>query len=1038
MKKLSINIKSVSAFLSTAAAVLMLLVPPFAEAQAQTASGTVSGTVLDQSGNPMAGATIIATGKGGKTGTMADASGKYSIKAGPEDVIEVQYLGYVSQSAKVGSKKVIDFTLAEDENMLEETVVIGYGTVKKQDLTGSVTNVKMNDLKSAPQFSVDNALQGRIAGADIMSTSGEPGATTTIRIRGSRSITASNEPLIVVDGIMDAIHDLNDLNSDDIASISVLKDASSTAIYGSRGANGVIIVTTKAGTGNKGKTNVSFKADVGFSQLPRKLDIMNAAEFAMYRNDLAAFGSDANNPDKAGWDTPLSESIYADPLSRTGTDWIDAITRTALYQNYALTISGASDKGNYYTSFSYNDADGIIKDSGQKRFTGRVKFERQLFKWLKASYSGSYTWRHNDQAKASIGGTAWYNSAMYLNPFIKPTDSFNPLYNGGQKINNPIALIKNNTYYLERHSTNHSFSVDVTPFKNFVIKSTFSYYLYQRHTYRYYPGTLPAKAENEGGEAYRAEWDEHSLSSETTIRYNFNKNGHTLVPMLGYSAYSFLSHDFSLSGKGYTDDAVMWNNMNAVLDKETYSASTGYSKKTKNSVFARLDYNWKSRYYLTATVRGDGASNFAENNKWAFFPSAALRWNVANEPFMKNVKWIDDLSVRASYGITGNDAISAYRSLAVNSTTTGGYLFDGSQPVATYRSRLDSPDLKWEKTTLYNLAIDWSMFKNRLNITAEIYYSKTKDLLLNVQVPTNTGYSTYLANKGTTSNKGIELSIESVNINRRNFQWSTAFTISHNEQKVLDIGQDDFVVAYSSPGNNSYMMYGYVNGYPLNSLWGFKYGGTWKSTEEVERNKVTKTYAATSNTLGGPRYYDINHDGTLDQKDLVYQGNSDPVLYGGLQNNFYWKGFRLGIFFNYSLGGKIYNYSEFYMAGSIFTNQYRYMLDAWHPTRNPESDIPRAGGKTDAALASDFMIHDASYIRLKNVSLGYTLDLQKYRCPLKDITFTVSGENLYLWKNYNGFDPDVNSSGTSSTLRRLDIGAYPKSRTIMFSIQIRY
>lgn len=337
MKKLSINIKSVSAFLSTAAAVLMLLVPPFAEAQAQTASGTVSGTVLDQSGNPMAGATIIATGKGGKTGTMADASGKYSIKAGPEDVIEVQYLGYVSQSAKVGSKKVIDFTLAEDENMLEETVVIGYGTVKKQDLTGSVTNVKMNDLKSAPQFSVDNALQGRIAGADIMSTSGEPGATTTIRIRGSRSITASNEPLIVVDGIMDAIHDLNDLNSDDIASISVLKDASSTAIYGSRGANGVIIVTTKAGTGNKGKTNVSFKADVGFSQLPRKLDIMNAAEFAMYRNDLAAFGSDANNPDKAGWDTPLSESIYADPLSRTGTDWIDAITRTALYQNYALT-----------------------------------------------------------------------------------------------------------------------------------------------------------------------------------------------------------------------------------------------------------------------------------------------------------------------------------------------------------------------------------------------------------------------------------------------------------------------------------------------------------------------------------------------------------------------------------------------------------------------------------------------------------------------------------------------------------------------------
>ena len=1006
-----------------------------AYAQSKTGQMTVTGTVLDLEGNPMIGATVVIQGT--KNGAVTDEQGKYSLKTKQGDVLEVLYMGYLSQKIKVGSRNVIDFVLEEDQNMLEDVVVIGYGSVRKQDLTGSVTNVKMNDLKSAPQFSVDNALQGRIAGADIMSTSGEPGATTTIRIRGSRSITASNEPLIVVDGIMDAIHDLNDLNSDDIASISVLKDASSTAIYGSRGANGVIIVTTKAGSGNKGKSNITFKADFGVSHLPTKLDIMNASEFALYRNDLAAFGSDANNPDKAGWDTPLSNSVYSDPMTRQGTDWIEAITRTGIYQNYALTLSGSADKGTYYTSFSYNDTEGVIQDSGQRRFTGRVKFDRQIFKWLKASYSGSYTWRHNDEAKASIGGTAWYNAAQYLNPFIRPQDSFNPLYNGGQKINNPIALIKNNTYYLERHSTNHSFVADITPVKNFLIKSTLSYYLYQRHTYRYYPGTLPAKAENEGGEAYRAEWDEQSISSETTASYKYKKKGHSLTPLLGFSAYSFVPHNFTLSGKGYTDDAVMWNNMNAVLDKETYSAGTSYSKKTKMSVFARLDYNWKSRYYLTMTGRYDGASNFAMNNKWAFFPSAALRWNIAKEPFMKSVKWIDDLSLRGSYGVTGNDAIGAYQSLSINSTTTGGYLFNGSQPVATYRSRLASPDLRWEKTTLYNLALDWSMFKGRLSITGEVYYSNTNDLLLNIQVPTSTGYSTYLSNLGKTSNKGIELSIESMNIVKKDFQWSTAFTISHNQQKVLDIGQDDFVTAYSSPGNNAYMMYGYVNNYPLNSLWGFKYGGTWKSTEEVERNKVTKTYAAVSNTLGGPRYYDINHDGTLDQKDLVYQGNSDPVLYGGLQNTFYYKGFKLGVFFNYSLGGKIYNYSEFYMAGSIFTNQYRYMLDAWHPTRNPQSDIPRAGGKTDAALPSDFMIHDASYIRLKNVSLSYTLDMHK-KNTFRDITFTLSGENLYLWKNYNGFDPDVNTSGTSSTLRRLDIGAYPKARMVMFSVQFRY
>lgn len=330
------------------------------------------------------------------------------------------------------------------------------------------------------------------------------------------------------------------------------------------------------------------------------------------------------------------------------------------------------------------------------------------------------------------------------------------------------------------------------------------------------------------------------------------------------------------------------------------------------------------------------------------------------------------------------------------------------------------------------------MFKGRLNLTAEIYSSKTSDLLLYVQEPTQTGYSSRLTNIGRTSNKGIELSIESMNIAKKNFQWSTNFTISHNAQKVEDIGSEDFVTAYSSPGNNPYMMYGYVKGYPLNSLWGFKYGGTWKSQDEIDRNKVTKTYVNTGNVVGGARYYDIDHNGVLDQQDLIYQGNADPYIYGGLQNNFYWKGLKLGVYFTYSLGGKIYNYSEFYMAGSTFTNQYRYMSNAWHPVRNPNSDIPRAGAKTDAALASDFMIHDASYLRLKNINLSYTLDLHKTRVPVKDVTFTVSGENLYLWKKYNGFDPDVSSSGTSSTLRRLDIGAYPKARTVIFSIQVRY
>lgn len=1003
---------------------------------AQEAKVKVSGTVLDTTGEPLVGVGVVI--KGTKTGVFTDIDGKFTITADANAVLEVSSMGFVTENVNVNGKSSITVRLKSDSTMLDDVVVIGYGSVKKQDLTGSVTNVQMNDIKSAPAQSVDNALQGRIAGADIMSTSGEPGATTTIRIRGSRSITASNEPLIVVDGIIDAIHDLNDINAEDIASLSVLKDASSTAIYGSRGSNGVIIITTKAGMGSKGKPNISFKADMGFSQLPGGLDIMNAAEFAIYRNDLASFGADQYHPGLS-ISTPMEGNVYRDPLSMTGTDWIKEITRTALYQNYSLSLTGKTDGGSYYSSFSYNDSEGIIKDSGQKRFTGRIKLDRQLFKWMKVGYNGSYTWRHNDETKSSIGGTSWWGAAQYLSPMLKPSDIENTLYNGGQKYNNPIAVINLNTHYLERHSMNHAFSAEITPVKNLTVKSILSYYLYQRHTYRYYSGQLPAKAEDQGGDAYRAEYDENSISNETTASYSLKtKSGHSLTPMVGFSAYRYASHNFTLSGSGYMDDAVLWNNMTAVQDKQTYSAGTSFSKKTKMSTFARLDYNFKSRYYITATGRYDGASNFAANSKWAFFPSTALRWNVANEPFMKNVSWVDDLALRASYGITGNDAISSYQSLAAINMITSGYLFDGSQPAAAYRSRLASPDLTWEKTALANLALDVSLFKGRLNLTAEVYTSKTTDLLLSVQQPTQTGYSSRLTNIGKTSNKGIELSIESMNIANKNFQWSTNFTISHNSQKVEDIGSEDFVTAYSSPGNNPYMMYGYVKGYPLNSLWGFKYGGTWKSTDEIERNKVTKTYANPSNVVGGARYYDIDHNGTLDQKDLVYQGNADPYLYGGLQNNFYWKGLRLGVYFTYSLGGKLYNFSEFFMAGSTFTNQYRYMLDSWHPVRNPESDIPRAGAKTDAALASDFMIHDASYLRLKNVSLGYTLDLSKFKALVKDVTFTVSGENLYLWKKYNGFDPDVSSSGTSSTLRRLDIGAYPKARTVIFSIQVRY
>lgn len=998
---------------------------------------TVRGTVSDSNGEPLPGASVCVAGT--KNGTVADADGRYVLQVSPEDVLKAEYLGFASQTQKAGGRSTVDFHLSEEQNVLDDVVVIAYGAAKKSDLTGSVASVKMDDIKDSPAVSIDNALQGRIAGADFMSTDGAPGSTTTIRIRGTRSISASNEPLFVVDGVLDAIHDLNDINSEDIASVTVLKDASSTAIYGSRGANGVIIVTTKSGRDAGGKPNISFRADVGVAALPKSLDIMDASEFAQYRNDYAWFGKDASHPG-VGSNTPLSGSVYKDPLSLgTGTDWIREITRTAVTQNYALSMNGGDKKSTWFASLGYNDTQGIIDGSGQRRFTGRVKVSREFFRWLRLTYSGSYTYRHVDENKASIGGTSWWNAAQYLSPMIAPDASENPLYNLGQKINTPRSMIDLNTNETRRHTMNHSATVELTPVKNFNVTSVFSYYLYKRGIYRYYPGTLPAKSEGEGGQAYRSEYGEWSLNNETTAKYTLKSGQHSFVPMLGFSAYRYMAENFSLQGLGYMDDAVLWKNMNAVLDKETYSASTSEVGKSKMSAFARVDYNWASRYYITATGRFDGASNFAADNKWAFFPSGAFRWNVANEPFMKNVEWIDDLSLRLSAGLTGNDSISAYQSLAALSSTTSGYLFDGSQPVSFYRSRLSQPELTWEKTASYNLGLDWSMFGGRLAITADAYWSRTTDLLLSVQVANQTGYSSHLRNLGKVSNRGYELTLDTKNIVKKHFTWSTTLTFSHNTQRVEDIGSKDFVPTLTSPGNNGYMMYGYVKGYPLNSLWGFKYGGVWKGDEERERNGVTRAYVGinSKNEDGTPKYYDINHDGVLNQDDLVYQGSADPLLYGGIQNTFNWKGLKLSLYFAYSIGGKIYNYGEFYMSGGMYTNQYRYMLDGWHPERNPQSDIPRAG-YTDVSLPSDFLIHDASYLRLKNISIGYTLDLSKTRSHLRDITFTLAGDNVFLLKNYNGFDPDVSSNGTSSTLRRVDLGAYPKARTFTFSVQVRY
>jgi TonB-linked SusC/RagA family outer membrane protein len=494
-----------------------------------------------------------------------------------------------------------------------------------------------------------------------------------------------------------------------------------------------------------------------------------------------------------------------------------------------------------------------------------------------------------------------------------------------------------------------------------------------------------------------------------------------------------VSHNLSLEGEGYVVDAMKWNNMGAVADKSSYGASTSETVKNKMAVFTRYNYNYRKRYYVTLTGRLDGASNFAANHKWGFFPSSAFKWAISREPWFKNVEWLDDLSMKLSLGSSGNDLNQAYRSLARMDSSSGGYPFNGSYSQQYWQSRIAASNLTWETTTLGNVAIDAAFFNNRLNLTFEAYRAVTTDLLLTVKIPQSTGYDNKYQNIGRTTTKGVELTMNSRNFVKRSFSWSSSLTVSHATSMVNDIGSESEISSRNAP-TGGYMTIGYKVGYPVNSFWGFEYAGVWHNQDEIDRNKITHSYAndASSTKLGYPIYIDQNHDGSLDSNDIVFLGSPDPVVSGGLQNNFRIKGLTFGVFFSYALGGKVLNFSEFYMAGSRRTNQFAYMVNAWHPYKNPDSNLPRAGVFDGNAVPSSFIIHDGSYIRLKNVSVAYRFNVKSRL--LRELEISCSGSNLYLWTNYNGFDPDVSSGGTNG----YDNSYYPKPRRVVFTVNLVY
>ena len=1003
----------------------------------------VSGIVTDETGQPLIAAGVVDK-TNPRNGVVTNQEGRYTITVSRDAILEFSSLSFASQLINVQGRSTLDVMLQPETTQLESAVAVGYGTSRKGDLTGAVAVVAVEDLQETPATSIAQALQGRIAGAEILSGSGEPGESTSIQIRGSRSISAGNNPLIVVDGVQDAVSSLDELNPSDIVAISVLKDVSSTAIYGSRGANGVILVTTDQKLDKNANYKVTVKSTTGFSHIAGKLDLMNGTEYATWYNmvRLAKSSSVTTTPQSVGTAWP-----YWDPtLAGKGTDWIDVLSQWGIYDNQYASISGGTKNTHITATAGYNYSRGIVIGQDFKRYTARFNMDTRLNKYVTLGLRFNLLYWDANRTSAKVQGTDT-SAAIFITPVLDKDAIWNKY-----AFDDAQGVVFNNPYLLATKVTNRAdkWNINLVPWvrinisKRTTLNSSFSFTRQNDLSYYYSPSTMPvATARRQGGTANRSVYDEQKFLSETTLNYKrtFNRN-HNLEALGGFTASKTTRDNSYISGSGYLNDKAMYYNMTGIYNTANYYASSYNTIKTSMSVLGRINYNYGRRYYLTLTARADGASNFSESNKWGFFPAVAFRWSIMNEPWMKKSYWLNDLSLRLSAGRSGNDAISSYLSMATLTNNKSSWLFDGKYLLATMPDHLANSKLTWETTDAYNLGINFSGWRSRVNVELDTYWSSTHNLLLSVRNSQVTGYNTYFDNLGETRNIGVELTIDTKNVKTKNFQWNSSFTISHNRQKVVDSGAGDEVVpTYMNPRNSTQYLYGYRTGYPVNALWGYQFAGVWHNREEIERNAVTHTYVSTiadgsnGSNEGRSKYIDVNGDGLLDQNDVVYLGNSDPVLYGGFQNDFkFWGKLNVNIYWAYSIGGHIYNLSELYLGSSASSwNKYRYVLDAWHPVRNPMSNQPEPGW--DDTVGSNKQIHDASYLRLKSVTISYNIMLSRWSKFFKTLNIGVTGENLWLLKKYNGFDPDVS---TDATVRRLDNGSFPRPRTYTLNLQLNF
>ena len=969
---------------------------------------TVQGVVKDQTGETVIGASVME--KGTTNGTITGIDGDFSLNMSPNGTLVVSFVGYKTQEVQVKGQKQLQVVLSEDAEMLDEVVVIGYGTMKKSDLTGAVSSIGNKDIKDSPVSNLGQAIQGKISGVQIVDA-GKPGDNVSIKIRGLGSIN-NCDPLVVIDGVPTDLG-LSSLNMADVERLDVLKDASATAIYGSRGANGVVMITTKRGTEGKGKLAVS--ANYSFQNATNVPSLLNAAQYAELSNDMMVNSGRNPNPE---WANPYELGA--------GTDWMDELLRTGVMQNYTVSYSGGNEKSHYYVSGGFLDQSGIVKSVNYRRFTFQSNSDAQVLKWLKFSNNITFSADTKKSGSYNIGDAL---KALPIYPVKNEDGSWsgpdgNSEWYGSTR--NPIGPTELNKSQTDGYNFLANLTAELTFTKWLKFKSTFGYdakfWFIDNFTPKYNWKPTPTEETSRyksDNKSFTYLWDNYFLFDHTFAEK------HRVGLMAGMSA-QWNTNDYLNAQK----NVFMFDNVHEMDNgEEMYAIGGNETEWALLSYMARVNYSYEDRYLLTATIRRDGSSRFGKKHRWGTFPSVSVAWRASQEKWFPKNDYINDLKVRAGYGVTGSQAsVGNYSYLASYNTSVYPFGISSGNQTALVSSTLANPYIHWEEVAQTNIGFDASLFNSRVMFSFDAYMKETRDMLVKASIPITSGFedtTTTYTNAGKVRNQGIEMSLHTINLTGE-LGWETNLTATYNKNKIKDLNSD--VPYYINQINNSYVTM-LAKDYPINVFYGYVTDGIFQNQSEVNTHAVQPGAEP-----GDIRFRDLNNDGVINDSDRTVIGNPNPSWLFSMNNSLSYKGFELSVFLQGIAGNKIYNANNIDNTGMAAAyNQTTDVLKRWQGEGTSNS-MPRAvfGDPNQNTRVSDRFVENGSYLRLKNITLSYTFPKQwLQKAQIENARLSLSCENVATITGYSGFDPEVGING-------IDQNRYPISRTFSLGLNFNF